>query len=211
MAYPTDIVGILGIWAGLLLMLMIYSYPLYKENPLFRFAEHLFIGLSLAIAVIVAIQTTMRMAVTPLLNGNIVYMIPLLLGVMMYFIFSSDYRWVSRYPIAVLVGSAIGLGMRGVIIPNILTQIINTITIPKATDFMSMFNFVYIALGTFFAVMYFLLTYEHKGAIRYPTRLGRWLIMIGLGAYYGNTVLFRMSMLSGRAQYLLQVLGIIPM
>ena len=211
MAYPTDIVGILGIWAGLLLMLMIYSYPLYKENPLFRFAEHLFIGLSLAIAVIVAIQTTMRMAVTPLLNGNIVYIIPLLLGVMMYFIFTSDYRWVSRYPIAVLVGSAIGLGMRGVIIPNILTQIINTITIPKATDFMSMFNFVYIALGTFFAVMYFLLTYEHKGAIRYPTRLGRWLIMIGLGAYYGNTVLFRMSMLSGRAQYLLQVLGIIPM
>lgn len=211
MAYPTDIVQILGIWTGLFLMLMIYSYPLYKENPLFRFAEHLFIGLSLAIAVIVAVQTTTRMAVTPLMNGNIVYIIPILLGGMMYFIFSSDYRWVSRYPIAVLVGSAIGLGMRGVIIPNILTQIINTITFPKTTDFMSMFNFVYIALGTFFAVMYFLLTYEHKGAIRYPTRLGRWLIMIGLGAYYGNTVLFRMSMLSGRAQYLLQVLGIIPM
>ncbi|MBS7631603.1 hypothetical protein KEJ47_08590 [Candidatus Bathyarchaeota archaeon] len=211
MAYPTDVVGILGIWSALLLMLMIYSYPLYKENPFFRFAEHLFIGLALAIAVITAIQTTMRMAVTPVLGGDIVYVIPIILGFMMYFIFSSDYRWVSRYPIAILVGSAIGLGMRGVIIPNILTQIINTITFPKSTDFMSMFNFVYIALGTLFAVMYFLLTYEHKGAILYPTRLGRWLIMIGLGAYYGNTVLFRMSMLSGRAQYLLQVLRIIPM
>lgn len=211
MAYPTDIVGILGIWSALFLMLMIYSYPLYKENPLFRFAEHLFIGLSLAISVIVAIQTTIRMAVTPLLSGNVVYVIPILLGFMMYFIFSADYRWVSRYPIAILVGSAIGLGMRGVIIPNILTQIVNTITFPKSTDFMSMFNFVYIALGTLFAVMYFLLTYEHKGTLHYPTRLGRWLIMIGLGAYYGNTVLFRMSMLSGRAQYLLQVLGIIPM
>ncbi|MBS7619987.1 hypothetical protein KEJ21_04995 [Candidatus Bathyarchaeota archaeon] len=211
MAYPTEIVGILGIWSALFLMLMIYSYPLYKENPFFRFAEHLFIGLALAIAVITAIQTTIKMAVTPLLSGNIVYVIPIILGFMMYFIFSSDYRWVSRYPIAILVGSAIGLGMRGVIIPNILTQIVSTITFPKSTDFMSMFNFVYIALGTLFAVMYFLLTYEHKGAILYPTRLGRWLIMIGLGAYYGNTVLFRMSMLSGRAQYLLQVLRIIPM
>ncbi|MEM4728104.1 MAG: hypothetical protein QXD04_07620 [Candidatus Bathyarchaeia archaeon] len=58
--------------------------------------------------------------------------------------------------------------------------------------------------------MYFLLTFEHKGPIAYPTRLGRWVIMIGLGAYYGNTVLFRMAMLSGRAQFLLQVLGLVP-
>jgi len=35
--------------------------------------------------------------------------------------------------------------------------------------------------------------------------------MIGLGAYFGNTVLFRMAMLSGRAQFFLQVLRIAPM
>ena len=216
MAYPTTIIGILGIWAGLLLMLMIYSYPLYKENVLFRFAEHTFIGLALAIAVITAIQTTNRTAITPLIQGNIIWVIPLVLGFAMYLILHSDYRWVSRYPIAILVGSSIGLGMRGVIIPNILSQLANTISIPTTPyNFfnidISMFNFVYTALGTFLAVTYFLLTYEHKGTMTYPTRLGRYLIMIGLGAYYGNTVLFRMSMLSGRAQYLLQVLGIIPM
>jgi len=211
MAYPTDIVGILGIWSGLLLMLFIYSYPLYKENPLFRFAEHTFIGTALAIAVITAIQTTNRIAITPLTRGEFIYIIPLLLGFSTYLILHADYRWISRYPIAVLVGSSIGLGMSGVIIPNITTQLATTITFPRTVDFMSMFNYVYIGLGTLFAVMYFILTYEHKGAMKYPTRLGRYLIMIGLGAYFGNTVLFRMSMLSGRAQYFLQVLGIIPM
>lgn len=211
MAYPTEITAILGIWTGMILMLMIYSYVLYKETPIYRFAEHLYIGVALAVAVIVAIQTTIRVAVTPLSGGNLLYIIPILLGFAMYLIIHSDYRWVSRYPIAILVGSSIGLGMRGVIIPNILTQLRNTITFPASTDFMSLFNFVYIALGTLFAVMYFLLTYEHKGTLAVPTKLGRWLIMIGLGAYYGNTVLFRMSMLSGRAQFLLQVLGIIPM
>ena len=211
MAYPTEITAILGIWTGMILMLMIYSYVLYKETPIYRFAEHLYIGVALAVAVIVAIQTTIRVAVTPLSGGNLLYIIPILLGFAMYLIIHSDYRWVSRYPIAILVGSSIGLGMRVVIIPNILTQLRNTITFPASTYFMSLFNFVYIALGTLFAVMYFLLTYEHKGTLAVPTKLGRWLIMIGLGAYYGNTVLFRMSMLSGRAQFLLQVLGIIPM
>ncbi len=211
MAYPTDIVGILGIWSGLLLMLFIYSYPLYKENPLFRFAEHTYIGMALAIAVITSIQTTNRIAITPLTRGEFIYIIPLLLGFSIYFILHADYRWISRYPIAVLVGSSIGLGMSGVIIPNITTQLATTITFPGTVDFMSMFDYFYIGLGTFFAVMYFILTYEHKGAMKYPTRLGRYLIMIGLGAYFGNTVLFRMSMLSGRAQYFLQVLGIIPM
>ena len=47
--------------------------------------------------------------------------------------------------------------------------------------------------------------------MKYPTRIGRLFIMIGLGAYFGNTVLFRLSMLAGRAQFFLQVLKIIPM
>ena len=76
---------------------------------------------------------------------------------------------------------------------------------------MDWFNFVYIAIGTISSISYFLLTYEHKGVLQHPTRIGRMFFMIGLGAYFGNTVLFRLSMLSGRAQFFLQVLKIIPM
>jgi hypothetical protein len=35
--------------------------------------------------------------------------------------------------------------------------------------------------------------------------------MVGLGAYFGNTVLFRLTMLTGRAKFFLEVLKIIPM
>jgi len=209
--YPTDPWGLLGLWTALLLMLMIYSYPMYKENVFYRFAEHLFIGTGLAIAVITAIQTTNKIAITPLGHGKLIYIVPILLGFAMYLLLHPDYRWVSRYPMAMLVGSAIGLGMRGVLIPFILTQVIDTITPPVGGNAMAWFNFVFIAIGTFCSVMYFLLTIEHKGAIKYPTRLGRWFIMLGLGAYFGNTILFRMSMLAGRAQFFLQVLKIIPM
>jgi len=212
MAYPTEIGGILGIWTALALMLMIYSYALYKENPFYRFAEHTFIGVGLTIMVLTAIQTTNRIAVQPLITqGEIVNLIPLLLGVAMFFILSDKQRWISRYPISILIGVAIGLGMRGVIIPQILSQIQNTITTPQTGMIMDWFNFFYIALGTICSIMYFLLSYDQSGNLKYPSKLGRGVIMLGLGGMFGNTVLGRMTMLAGRAQFLLQVLKIIPM
>lgn len=193
-------------------MLMIYSYPLYKENPVFRFAEHTYVAVMLGINLVVMITNVNRIAVQPLIGGQVHYIIPIILGLAMFCLLIADYRWVSRYPIAVLVGAGFGLGMRGVLLPNLLNQVVSTITPPAGgAAAMDWFNFVYIAIGTICAVMYFLLTYEHTGVLTYPTRIGRWFFMIGLGAYFGNTVLFRMSMLSGRAQFFLQVLKIIPM
>ncbi len=211
MAYPTAPLEVLGLWTGWLLMLMIYSYPLYKENIVFRWAEHTYIAVMLAVNLVMMVTNVNRIAIQPMLQGQIHYIIPIILGLAMYTLLVADYRWISRYPIAVLVGAGFGLGMRGVLIPNLLDQVVSTITPPAGGAAMDWFNFIYIAIGTICAVSYFLLTYEHTGALRYPTRLGRWFIMIGLGAYFGNTVLFRLSMLSGRAQFFLQVLKIIPM
>jgi len=200
MPYPTDPAGIAGLWVAWLLMLMIYSYPLYKENLAFRFAEHTYIGITLGVSLIVAMSNVIRIAIVPMLQGKYHYIIPIILGFMMYSLLVPRYRWVSRYPIAILVGAGFGLGMRGVLIPNITQQVISTIT-PPATGAgaVDWWNYIYIAIGTICAVMYFVLTWEHRGGLGYATRLGRWIIMIGLGAYFGNTVLFRMAMLSGRS------------
>jgi len=193
-------------------MLAIYSYPLYKENPIFRFAEHTFIASALAITIITYIDSLIRGPLNPLLTkGQIILIVPVILGLAMYSLLHPDYRWASRYPIAILVGSAMGLGMASTIIPNILSQTISTITAPTTGQSMAWFNFIFIAVGTICATLYFLLTYEHTGVLQPTTRIGRWFIMLGLGAYFGNTVLFRLSMLATRAQFFLQVLKIIPM
>jgi hypothetical protein len=210
--YPTDPAGIAGIWAALLLMLAIYSYPLYKENPIFRFAEHTFIAASLAITIITNIDSLLRTQLRGLITGEqMLLIVAVILGFMMYALLHPDYRWISRYPIAILVGSTMGLGMASTIPPNIISQVVSTITAPTTAAPKAWFDFVIIAIGTICATLYFLLTYEHTGALKPTTQIGRWFIMLGLGAYFGNTVLFRLSMLSGRAQYLLQVLKIIPM
>lgn len=211
MAYPTATLDVIGLWTGWLLMLMIYSYPLYKENVTYRFAEHIFIGIFLAINLVVNFTNVIRICVTPLLGGDFMMIVPLVMGIMIYTMLIPEYRWISRYPIAVLVGAGFGLGMRGVIKPSILDAIVSTITAPSTGAMMDWVNFLYIAVGLISSILYFLLTYEHTGALQAPTRIGRLFIMIGLGAYFGNTVLFRFTMLTGRAQFFLQVLKIIPM
>lgn len=209
--YPTSLMDIAGLWVGLALMLMIYSYPLWKENKAYRLAEYTFVSSSMAITLIAAIQKTYQQGVQPMMAGNYSYAIPLLLGVCMYAIFFPKFRWISRYPLAILVGAALGLGMRSVPIPSILNQVGTTITPPAAGDALTMLNFAFVAVGLVCSIAYFFLTYEHKGVIGPPARLGRLFIMLGLGAYFGNTVMNRFAMLTERAQYLLQVLKILPM
>jgi hypothetical protein len=211
MAYPTATWDIIGLWTGWVLMMMIYSYPLYKENPAYRSAEHLYIGVTLAITIITNFSNVMRMAVRPLFQGQILMIIPIIVGLLIFTMLIPEYRWVSRYPIALLVGTGFGLGIRGTIKPNILDAIIDTITAPADGGAMAWINFLYVAIGLVCSVLYFVLTYEHSGVLQAPTRIGRLFIMVGLGAYFGNTVLFRFTMLAGRAQFFLQVLGLIPM
>jgi len=219
--YPTNPLDILGIWVALFLMLAIYSYPLWKENPVYRFAEHIFVAAALAIGIIVTLQSLLNTAITPLVKGTFIMIIPLILGAMMYFLLIPKQRWLSRYPIGIIVGTAMGLGLASNPLPSIVNQIISTISVPKAgTPIWAMFpgspsgdwfSFVFVALGSLAATFYFLLTYEHTGPIKPVTVAGRYFIMLALGAYFGNTVLFRFSMLAERGQYILKVLGLVPM
>jgi hypothetical protein len=202
---------VIGLWTGWVLMLTIYSYPLYKENPVYRFSEHLYIAVMLAVNLVVNFSNVMRICVTPMMQGDFLMIVPLILGIMIYTMLIPEYRWVSRYPIAILVGAGFGLGIRGSIGPNIQDAIVSTITRPTDGGAMAWINFLYIAVGLICSVLYFLLTYEHSGALQAPTRIGRLFIMVALGAYFGNTVLFRFTMLTGRAQFFLQVLKLIPM
>ena len=211
MAYPTGQWEVIGLWVGWLFMLVIYSYPLYKENPVYRFGEHTYIAIMLAVNLIVNFRNVIQICIEPLMGGDILMIVPLILGLMIFAMLIPEYRWISRYPVALLVGAGFGLGIRGTIGPNIIDATIDTITAPVGGGIMDWVNYIYIAVGMISAGMYFLLTYEHTGALKMPTRIGRLFIMIGLGAYFGNTVLFRLTMLTSRAQLFLQVLKLIPM
>lgn len=210
MAYPTDPITVSGIWVALLLMFMVYSYPLWKENIAYRFAEHTMIGVGFGISIVQAIRLIRDSAVTPLMQGTTHLIIPIILGLALYFQFFRSTRWISRYTLSLLVGVGTGIAAVGVIHAQVVAQILGVIKPPTSPSLIDWFNYAFIGIGLLCTASYFILTREHKGPLYAPTKIGRYLIMLGLGAYFGNTVMFRETMLAGRVEYMLRVFRIIP-
>lgn len=210
MGYPTDPATVVGIMIGLALTLMYYSYPLWKETPWYRFAEHTTIACSFSISIVQAVRLIRDNAVIPLIQGTYHLIVPIVLGIALYTQFFKSTRWISRYVMSFLIGIGTGIAAVGVIKAQLVTQILSSITPPITSTPIDWFNYLFVGIGFICATSYFILTKEHTGVLKIPTKIGRYVIMLGLGAYFGNTVMFRETMLAGRVQYILRCLRIIP-
>ena len=61
---------------------------------------------------------------------------------------------------------------------------------------------ILIVIGVICGVIYFFFSKEHKGLFGGLAKVGIWVLMIGFGASFGYTVMARISLLIGRAQFL---------
>ncbi len=208
---------VIGIWVAAVLTLAIYSF-LYKDNPVYKFAEHLFVGLSAGYIVgITWSQTFLTLIYRPLLkpaevgltDRNYLVLIPTLLGALMYFRFSRRWGWLARWPICFVIGFGAGAGIP-VLIKNFLVQAHSTIKplapLAQGThqiQWFTGFSNLVLLVGVVCTLGYFYFSKPHKGALGVASRLGIWLLMIAFGAGFGNTVMARISLLIGRVQFLI--------
>ena len=110
------------VWLGALVSLGIYSY-LFKENPIFRVCEHLYLGLSLAHLAVMGWTNVRDLGVIPLQNGEWAALIPVVLGALLFARFIPKLGWLSRYSLAYLVGVAAAVTITGVIDAGIISQV----------------------------------------------------------------------------------------
>lgn len=187
----------LGIWVGAFLTLAFWSF-LFKENPVFDFAEHLYIGLAAGQAIVMGWTNVRNLALNPLTReGKTAAIIPLILGLMLYTRFlGPELKWLNRIPTAFIVGVGTGLAFTRFTQSDLIGQIRGTMLNLGSV------NSLIIALGTLATISYFFFTTESK-AISSLNRIGRLTMMIAFGSAFGNTVMGRLSLLIGRLQYLL--------
>ena len=217
MAFST----ILGAWIAAFLTLGILSY-LYRDNPFYKIAEHVFVGVSAAYWAATFYWTQ----IYPNLFGrlfpkdgpfsfiaevdfnhefNILYFFPLLLGIMMLLSIFKQFSWMARWGIAYTVGIAAGLKAYGYLSSNVLSQISASAVdiFSGSLPFFNMsgdsvFNNIIILVGTVSALMYFYFSREQTGSYGKFTRLGIYFLMISFGASFGFAVMGRISLLIGR-------------
>lgn len=221
------------------LTLAIFSF-LYQDNPYYKFAEHLFVGVSAAFWMVQGFWSTLVGNLIPRVSEglsnwfkvpyhpgdlNFFYWIPVVLGILLLMRLSKESGWLSRWPLAFIVGTTAGLNFVRYLRSDFIKQISATY-IPllgssqgdhpwmgvgaffSNLDFSATGQFVSLLLnwsifvGVFTGLVYFFFSKEHKGSFGVASRIGIWILMITFGASFGYTVMGRISLLVGRMTFL---------
>ena len=212
----------LGDWVAALLTLCIFSF-LYKDNPLYKFAEHLFVGVSAGYYIVLNYWTVIDASLLsplraafggqveggPLRIGQGDYrallVIPGLLGVLLFTRLFSRIGWVSRWSLAVIIGVYAGLKTTGFAQGDLVAQVQASLTplwIPGNP--WASFNAILFTIGLLTSLLFFFYSREHRGALGLSSRVGIGFLMVSFGAGYGYTVMARVSLLIGRFQFLFE-------
>jgi len=197
-----------------LFTLAILSF-LFRDNPIYKFGEHLFIGVAAGYFVGLEWHNVFLPNLWRPLTGaggaapRLILVIPFVIGLLMYSRFMTRYAWLSRWSLAFMVGAYAGLAVIGAAQGDFVPQVEATMlsVVPRAGTPLwdatnisgpSAINNLILVVGTFAALAYFFFSREHKGTLGGVARLGIWFLMVSFGASYGFTVMARYSLLIGR-------------
>lgn len=209
---------IVGAWVATGLTLLIFTF-LYRDNPLFKLAEHLYVGVSVGYIIVKTYDTVIvHLVVKPIVeNGEVALLIPVAIGMLMLARYVPKAAWMSRYAFALIVGMGAGLAIPRTISSFILKQIEDTVRpllsltgtdgITFSMDVLnpsSNLNAIIILLGVSSVLFYFFFSIEHSGLGKAVARTGIIFLMISFGAAFGYTVMARMSLLIGRLTDLIE-------
>jgi hypothetical protein len=192
-------------WVAAICTLMIMSF-LWKENPVYRLAEYTYVGLAAGWSFGNTFHTFIKPTITQdiLKDGKYIFVVPVLIGLMIYFMYVPKLSWLTRYPLGITVGYNAGLILAYQPTTFIKQMQATFIRFYGAPTLGMNINNVLLFLGVVCTLMYFFFTIKRDSPLmRYGSTVGRVTILIALGAAFGNTVLTRLSLLMGRLSFLL--------
>ncbi|MCP4583713.1 MAG: hypothetical protein GY839_19050 [candidate division Zixibacteria bacterium] len=195
-----------GIWIAAFLTLSIYSF-LYRDNPFYKFAEHLLVGMSVGFLIVIAyMDTVVPKVLDPLfVHKRLLVIIPVALGLLMFTRFSKKHAWLSRPALALYIGFGAGVSIPANMQSYILAQMKATISpFAQIASFGDGLNAIIVLVGLITTLFYFFFSKKHEGVFGGLSKVGIYFLMIFFGATFGFTVMARVSLLIGRVTFLLR-------
>ncbi|MCK5072828.1 MAG: hypothetical protein KAQ98_05330 [Bacteriovoracaceae bacterium] len=203
----------IGIMVAAALTIALYSF-LYKDNPIFKIAEHLYVGLATAYLFIVTWYNVILPDVIfafrdlgnetsnwAILGKTISVSIPTILGLLVYTRLVPKFSWLSRITFAALIGFGAGFTIPNYINSHILKQAQPTMVALWGAGGIQ-WGALLIFIVVISTLVYFFFSVEHKGPVGWTAKLGIWFLMVSFGASFGYTVMARISLLIGRVNFL---------
>ena len=209
----------LALIIGLLLTLFVYSY-LVGDNPLYRIAVHMLVGVSAAYAAVIAIErillpVILQVLAEPTAPDGLLWLVPLGLSLLLFFKGIRSLSWLGNTAVGFLVTIGAAVALVGAVTGTI---------IPQVTAFSGAggaLNVLLIVLLTACALLYFQFSgsADQDGAFtpghwQRPVRaLGQVVLMITFGAVFAGVFTTSLVLLIERVNYFItglsSLLGII--
>ncbi|MFC1572082.1 hypothetical protein ACFL6M_00630 [Candidatus Eisenbacteria bacterium] len=219
------------VWVGVVLTFCIYSF-LYRDNPFYRFGEHIFVGVANAFTlsfmyhrIIVPIMGRPFVAAWRIAgeeglkaelfdpratDANFLVIIPGLIGCLYLARFIKRATWMVRIPIGMFMGYYTGRTVPAYFEGSVFPQMRGTLVTQANFDpaqgggVMGGIFAIIILVGVIGTLMYFYFSKEHKGVLKWGAQTGIVFVMVGFGASFGFTVMARVSLAIGRFVFLLR-------
>lgn len=214
-----------GIWTAAFMTLAVLSF-LYRDNVVYKLSESVFIGVSAAYWMVVSFWTVL----VPNLMGKLlprltqswampglspvhdehwaINIVPLVLGVMLLWRLAPKGTWISRWPLAFIIGTTAGLKLVSFLQADFLSQIKASIKPLLVVDangsivWLDSISSTLLLVSMLAALTYFFFSWEHKGAFGKVSRVGVLVLMMTFGAAFANTVMARIALLGIRFEFL---------
>ncbi len=195
-------IDVIGVWVGVFVTLMVLSF-LYRENPFFRVAEYVFLGLATGYGFAASLRLFINQALNPIFrNGDLTFIVPLLLGALFYAQFTKKYSALYRLPLSLAIGYGLGVSIWSIFGTFFVKQVAASMIPIYTGDLLTTIDNIVIVTGTILSLSYFILHREQTGVWGGFTRLGKYFILVTMGAVFGSTVLGRMQLIIQRVQFL---------
>ncbi len=219
----------LGLWIAALLTLFAFSY-LYKDNVCYKLTESVIVGVSAGYWMVLnfwevlvakllvklspdAARYAFLPDTPPNAEADLWYLIPLIVGCLVFCRWVPRISYLARWPLAFVVGTTAGLKLiqfieadfiaqiRSTILPLIVLDRHSVVGMPFIDWKQSIQNIVLVA-SVLASLTYFYFSVEHKGLVGRVSRAGVWVLMITFGASFALTVMGRITLLTMRLQFL---------
>ena len=191
-----------------ILTLFIFSF-LFRDNPFYKFAEHLLVGVSVGYFLVISIDNVLipKLSEPLLKRQDWPVLVPLVAGALILTRLVPGWSKWSQISLALVIGVGAGVAIPATLQAQILTQMkasmFSLIPPENSTVWLYIFERLIILAGLTSVLAYFFFSREHKGLLGSYARVGTYFLMIFFGATFGYTVMSRLSLLIGRVQFLL--------
>jgi hypothetical protein len=123
----SDVAELVGLIIGFLLTLMVFSY-LLGDNPLYRLAVHLLVGVGAAYGAVVVIRQVLwpgirQLFQTPVVPANLLWLAPIGLSLLLFLGQRPQFRRPAAASVAFMVGVGAAVAVSGAVIGTLWPQV----------------------------------------------------------------------------------------